>query len=124
MMAGAAGALLLAGCGGDGDDGGDGLRNVPDPAGLREQVGAAANPKAADFPSVQGRSLQEVADSMTAGPEVGLATQQFTTGRNRLAFGVIDPAGKFIYGKTAVYVAPTPGARAKGPYPAPADVLV
>jgi hypothetical protein len=124
MMAVAAAALLFAGCGGDGDDGGDGLRNVPDKGGLREQVGAAANPKAADFPSVDGRSLQEVADSMTAGPEVGLATQQFATGRNRLAFGVIDPAGKFIYGKTAVYVAPTPGARAKGPYPAPADVLV
>jgi hypothetical protein len=124
MMAVAAAALLFAGCGGDGDDGGDGLRNVPDKGGLREQVGAAANPKASDFPSVDGRSLQEVADSMTAGPEVGLATQQFATGRNRLAFGVIDPAGKFIYGKTAVYVAPTPNDRAQGPFIAPADVLL
>ncbi len=119
-----AAALLLAGCGGDDDGGGDGLRNVPDTGGLRQQVGDAASPQAADFPAVKGRSLQELADSLTGGPEAGLATRQFTPGRNRLAFGVIDTAGKFVYGKTAVYVAPTPGARAKGPFPAPADVLV
>ena len=29
-----------------------------------------------------------------------------------------------MYGKTAVYLAPSPGAKARGPYPAPADVLV
>jgi hypothetical protein len=124
IMAVAAAAVLLAGCGGGDDGGGDGLRNVPDQGGLREQVGAAANPAASDFPSVQGRTLQELADSMTGGPEAGLASQQFTTGRNRLAFGVIDPNGKFLYGKTAVYVARSPDARARGPYPAPADVLV
>jgi hypothetical protein len=124
IMAVAAAAILLAGCGGGDDEGGDGLRNVPEQGGLREQVGAAANPAASDFPSVQGRTLQELADSLTAGPEAGLASQQLTTGRNRLAFGVIDPAGRFLYGKTAVYVARSPDARARGPYPAPADVLV
>jgi hypothetical protein len=124
IMAVVAAAFGVASCGGGGDDEGDGLGNVPEQGGLREQVGAAASPKAADFPSVDGRSLQQIADSMTGGPEAGLATQQFTTGRNRLAFGVIDPSGKFIYGKTAVYIAPTPDSRARGPYPAPADVLV
>jgi hypothetical protein len=124
MMAVAAAAILAAGCGGGGDDGGNGLRNVPDQGGLRERVGAAADPAAGDFPAVRGRSLQEVADSMTGGPEAGLASQQLTTGHNRLAFGVIDADGKFVYGKTAVYVAPTPDARARGPYPAPADLLV
>jgi hypothetical protein len=124
IMAVAAAAILLAGCGGGDDEGGDGLRNVPAEGGLREQVGAAADPAASDFPSVQGRTLQEIADSLTAGPEAGLASQRLTTGRNRLAFGVIDPAGKFLYGKTAVYVARSPDARARGPYPAPADVLV
>jgi hypothetical protein len=48
----------------------------------------------------------------------------FTEGRNRLAFGVIDKDGKFVYGKTAVYIAPSPNAKARGPFPAPADVLV
>ena len=125
MMALLAACALTAGCGGGGGDSeGDALRNVPDDGGLRTQVREAGAPAKADFPAVDGRSLQEVADSMTGGPEVGLAGQTFTVGRNRLAFGVIDPDGKFVYGKSAVYVAPQPGARARGPYPAPADVLV
>jgi hypothetical protein len=124
IMAVAAAALLGAGCGGDGERSGDGLSNVPERDGLREQVGAAASPAESDFPKVQGRSLQELADSMTGGPEAGLASQRLVTGRNRLAFGVIDPSGKFVYGKTAVYVAPSPDQRARGPYVAPADVLV
>jgi hypothetical protein len=45
-------------------------------------------------------------------------------GTNRLAFGVIDDQGQFVYGKTAVYVARSPGAPAQGPYVAPADVLI
>ncbi len=125
IMALLAACALTAGCGGGGGgDEGDALRNVPDDGGLRTKVREAGAPAKADFPAVEGRSLQEVADSMTGGPEVGLAGQTFTIGRNRLAFGVIDPQGKFVYGKSAVYVAPQPGARARGPYPAPADVLV
>jgi hypothetical protein len=120
-----AACALLAGCGGGSGDGdGDALRNVPQKGGLREKVGAAAAPAKADFPAVDGRSLQEVANSMTGGPEVGLASQTFTTGRNRLAFGVIDAEGNFVYGQTAVNDAPTPDAKARGPYPAPADLLV
>jgi hypothetical protein len=124
MMAVIAAVLALAGCGGGSDDGGDGTSNVPESGGLREKVRAAAAPAASEFPSVDGRSLQEVADSMQGGPEVGLAGQTFTVGDNRLAFGVIDSQGQFVYGKTAVYIAPDPGARARGPFPAPADVLV
>jgi hypothetical protein len=60
---------------------------------------------------------------------VGLATATFTPGVNRLAFGVIDQAGRFVYAPTAVYVAPLAGRsartapRARGPFPAPADPL-
>ena len=61
---------------------------------------------------------------MTGGPEAALAGSVFTVGRNRLAFGMIDADGKFVYGKSAVYVAPSPGAKARGPYPAPADLLI
>ena len=119
-----AAVLVLAGCGGGSDDGGDGTANVPESGGLREKVRAASAPAASDFPAAEGRSLQQVADSMQGGPEVGLAGQTFTVGENRLAFGVIDAEGAFVYGKTAVYVAPTPDAKAQGPFPAPADVLV
>jgi hypothetical protein len=124
MMALIAAVFAVAGCGGGSDDGGEGTANLPDAGGVREKVSAAASPAASDFPAVEGRSLQQVADSMQSGPEVGLAGQTFTVGRNRLAFGVIDPEGAFIYGKTAVYIAPTPDAKAQGPFPAPADVLV
>jgi len=119
-----AAVLAVAGCGGGDKDSGDGTANVPDKDGLRTKVQAAAAPAASDLPSVDGRSLQEVADSMQGGPEVGLAGQTYITGDNRLAFGVIDAQGQFVYGKTAVYIAPTPDAPAQGPFPAPADVLV
>src|SRR5919107_1946940 len=124
MMAVIAAVFALAGCGGGSSGDGDSTRNVPDSGGLREKVRAAGAPAAADFPAVEGRSLQELADSMQGGPEVGLAGQTFTTGENRLAFGVIDAKGSFVYGRTAVSVAPTPDAKAQGPFPAPADVLV
>ena len=45
-------------------------------------------------------------------------------GKDRLAFGMIDKQGQFLYGPTAVYVAPNPGAPAVGPFVAPADVLL
>ena len=117
-------AGLVAGCGGSSSRGNP-IEQVPEAGGVREKVRAASSPRASDFPAVKGRSLQEVADQVgDPGPEVGLASSVFLVGSNSLAFGVIDPEGGFVYGKTAVYVAPTPGAPAKGPYPAPADVLV
>ena len=123
-MAVIAAVFALAGCGGGSSGDGDSARNVPKSGGLQAKVREASAPKASEFPSVDGRSLQEVADSMQGGPEVGLAGQTYITGDNRLAFGVIDSQGKFVYGKTAVYIAPTPDAPAQGPFPAPADVLV
>jgi hypothetical protein len=53
-----------------------------------------------------------------------MASSVFTPGQNRVAFGMIDSKSGFVYGKTALYVAPKPGAKAQGPYPAPADVLM
>ena len=56
---------------------------------------------------------------------MGLAGSVFLAGqRNRVAFGVIDSKAGFVYGKTALYVARTPDSPARGPYVAPADVLV
>src|SRR3954452_10827615 len=124
MMAVAAAVAVLSGCGGGSGDDGQPISNVPAKGGLREQVAGAAAPAKSDFPATQGRSLQDLANSLTGGVEVGLAGSDYTVGRNRLAFGVIDPNGKFVYGKTAVYIAPSPGAKARGPYPAPTDLLI
>jgi len=118
-------ALAGAGCGGGGDEagGGDPVASVPE-AGLRAQLREAQAVRREDFPAAEGQTLRELADAIGGGPELGLATSVLTAGENRLAFGVIDQEGQFLYGRTALYVARRPGARARGPYPAPADVLV
>ncbi|HYM57323.1 MAG TPA: hypothetical protein VES79_05110 [Solirubrobacteraceae bacterium] len=117
-------SVLLAGCGSS-QRSSDPVEQVPAGSGLREKVRAASQVTRADFPATQGRTLQAVADSVGAtGPELGLASSVFTVGSNRLAFGIIDDRSGFVYGKTAIYVAPTPDKPAQGPYPAPADVLI
>ena len=128
MLAALLGALLvLAGCGG-GDDGAsdDPVSRVPEEGGLRENVRAAAKPDASSFPAAEGKTLNEVAEEIkgAGSTEVGLATSVFTVGEDRLAFGMIDDQGQFVYGPTVVYVAPTPDDPAEGPFVAPADVLV
>jgi hypothetical protein len=115
--------VLLAGCGDD--DGGP----EPPPGQSRSQfertLDEAADVDAGDLADAGGRSLQEVADTVTSGGlQVGLATSEYTPGENRLAFGLIDQRNSFVYGKTAVYLAPTPSSPAQGPYPAPARPLI
>jgi hypothetical protein len=118
--------VFAAGCGGDGGDDGDPVSRVPTEGGLQERVRAASQPREGDFPSADGKTLQEVADEIRGGGsvEAGLASSVFTVGEQRLAFGVIDDQGQFVYGPTAVYVAPAPDEPAQGPFLAPADVLV
>jgi hypothetical protein len=119
--------LAAAGCGG-GDDAGDAAPEDPVaqvPSGLQQKVRAARDPRTADFPKPGGRTLQALADSIGGGPEMGLAGSIFLAGQeNRVAFGVIDQEAGFVYGKTALYYGKTPKAPAKGPFVAPADVLV
>jgi hypothetical protein len=92
---------------------------------VQEKVRAAQDPQPAEFPQPAGKTLQALADEIGGGPEMGLAGSVFLAGQeNRVAFGVIDETAGFLYGKTALYVARTPGSPAKGPYVAPADVLV
>lgn len=119
-----AGAVVAAGCGGD--EKRDKTRgDFPRSAGLRQQVAAATASTAAEFPAVNGRTLDEVSSALDGtGTQAIPATSDFTVGENRLAFGVLDQDAKIVYGKTAVYVADTPGGRARGPYPAPADLLL
>ena len=117
--------LAAAGCGGDGgsDAPEDPVAQVP--SGLQEKVRAARDPQPSEFPATGGKTLQALADEIGGGPEMGLASSIFLAGReNRVAFGVIDKNAGFLYGKTALYVARSPNAPARGPYVAPADVLV
>ena len=120
--------LGLAGCGGGSDSGSDTGR-AQAPPGVSQQdferrLADAASSTKADFPAPGGRTLQAIADTVQAGPELGLATSVFTPGDERLAFGMVDKANNFIYGKTAVYIARDPSQKALGPFPAPADALV
>jgi hypothetical protein len=48
----------------------------------------------------------------------------FVPGSNRLAFGLIDQDNRFVYGRSAVYLARSPSDPARGPFPGPADSLV
>ncbi len=121
-------AVLAAGCGG-GDDTPSG--EAPEdpvaqvPTGLQEKVRAAQDPKESEFPKPAGKTLQALANEIGGGPEMGLAGSVFVAGQdNRVAFGVIDDTAGFLYGKTALYYARTPESPAKGPFVAPADVLV
>ena len=120
-------ALLVAACGGSGtsDEPKDPVQNVPEESGAREKVKVAVAPDEAEFPAADGKTLEELAGTMAAGPSLGMATSIFTTGEpSRMAFGVIGNDGKPVYGPTAIYVAPTPTDPAEGPFVAPADVLL
>ena len=122
-------ALALAGCGGGDDGGGDAAPEDPVaqvPSGLQEKVRAARDPQASEFPKAGGKTLQALADSIGGGPEMGLAGSIFLAGQeNRVAFGVIDQDGRLpLRQDRALLRARRPRSPAKGPFVAPADVLV
>ena len=84
-------ACAMAGCGGGGDGGAsdDPVSRVPEEGGLQENVRAASAARRVDFPSADGKTLNDLAEEVKGGgsTEVGLATSVFTVGENRLAFG-------------------------------------
>jgi hypothetical protein len=105
-----AAALALAACGGDEED---------------SSVAAAA-PPASDFPSPDGRTLEQLAAEATAeGPVVSPGSTTFRPGENRLTFGVFDPGGEPIPdAQVALYVAKGAKGEAQGPFPAAVESLV
>jgi hypothetical protein len=114
-----AGAVGLAGCGGDdGDD-----QNESRGSAFERNLQLAQSPAKSDFPPPEGMTLQQVADRVNR-VQAGLATSEFTPGKNRLAFGVIGNDNRLVYGPSAVYLARTPKDPAEGPFLAPADPLV
>jgi hypothetical protein len=115
-VAGLVAAALVGGCGGT-------SRHKAIVSPVQPAVKTAEHATAADFPKSAGRSLEEVASALTPIPKAGLATSVFTPGQDRIAFGVLDSSNRFIYGKTAVYIARTPSAPAEGPFVAKPDPL-
>lgn len=113
--------LAPAGCGGSGDSDGSGGSNA---AVTEKRVQRAAEVSAEDFPAIEGRTLQAIADTVQRGPQVGLATSVLLPRKERVAFGVMGADNRFVYAKSALYVAETPDSKARGPYPAPADSIV
>ena len=100
-------------------------RSRRSPAACRRRCARRRTRSASEFPKPAGKTLQALADEIGGGPQMGLAGSVYLAGQpNRVAFGVIDEQAGFVYGKTALYVARSPGSPAKGPYVAPADVLV
>src|SRR3954447_8436876 len=116
-------ALLAGACGGSTSS--DPTQSVPKAGGGQQRSPGASAPRRATFPAAKGRTLQQVGDAIGSnGASVALASSQLDVGTNRLAFGVIDSQGQPVYGQTALYIARKPGAKALGPYLAPADVLL
>jgi hypothetical protein len=115
--------LGVAGCGSDESGDGNGAGSTAD-AQLDQLLREAEDVRASDFPATRDRTLQAIASEVQAGPQVGLATSVLLPDRERVAFGLIGSDRRFVYGKTALYVAASPGSRARGPYPAPADSIV
>ena len=81
-------------------------------AGCRSRSAPPRTRSRPSSPKAGGKTLQQLADEIGGGPEMGLAGSVFLAGQdNRVAFGVIDDNAGFLYGKTALYVAPTPDSR-------------
>jgi hypothetical protein len=93
------------------------------PAPAVADLSAALHPRASQFPAVNGKSLKDLGTLAKSSVQLGAATGTFTPGTQRYAFALTTNAGKFVYAPTALYIASSPGAPAKGPFPAPADPM-
>ena len=97
--------------------------SAPGPPPAVAQLGPAQHPRASQFPSAAGKSLKELGTLARSSVELGAATGTFTPGIQRYAFALTTNAGAFVYAPTALYIATSPGAPAKGPFLAPADPM-
>jgi hypothetical protein len=142
LVVAAVAAVALGGCGGTGPAGtnaGGGTRpsaasgTASQPGDLRapatssppavNELGAAERPTSSLFPSPAGRSLAQLAKLVGGTATLGPANATFTPGSRRFAFALTDPAQRFIYAPTAIYLAATPSSPAEGPFLAPADPM-
>jgi hypothetical protein len=94
---------LIAGCGGDdGGDGGDGGSTIA---------------QKTDFPAASGRTLSDLRKGLGPGPVLAATVSILTPGENRYGFALFDRARKQIRAElAAIYLAPTGGGPAQGPF--------
>jgi hypothetical protein len=107
-------AFVVAALAGCGDSGGSPEANQSPP------------PAKAEFPPVDGRSLEQLAGEIGVTQEIvpSPAGRVFRVGENRFGFGMFTVAREQIPDATvAVYVAHGPGGRARGPFPATSESL-
>ncbi len=128
-----AAVLALAGCGSSGSTHSHGTSSststtgrtstttAPKPA--VDELAAAEDPRAGQFPSAHGRSLQQLAKAVKGSAQLGAATGTFTPGTRRFAFALTSSSGAFIYAPTALYIARRPNSPAIGPILAPDDPM-
>ena len=102
-------ALVLAGCGDSGDEGGEA---APPPA------------QAEDFPDPTGKSIEELREGLGPGPVLAQSVSLLEPGKNRFGFGLFDRARKQIVdAPAAIYVEPVEGGKVLGPFPASYESL-
>lgn len=126
-------ALLATGCGGGSGGGANTVSNATQTSRARAPAAAITVPaeakiaehvSATEFPPSGGRSLEQLASMVKAGPKLGLAVSALIPGTQRFAFGLLTSDNQLLYAKSAVYVAQRPSAPARGPYPAPLDSMI
>jgi hypothetical protein len=89
-----------------------------------DEIPQAENPKRSQFPATRGRTLQQLAATVSGSAQLGAATGTFTPGIRRFAFALNATSGAFVYAPTAIYIGRTPTSRAQGPFLAPADPMI
>jgi hypothetical protein len=122
--------LALAGCGGSGSHTSSTTpttRQAPGTPNSAVQQGLriAGNPVTGEFPAPGGKTLLALAQQYARGQVVlALSTSVALPGPYRFAFGLIGSDNHFVYGPSAIYVAPSHSAPAQGPNPAPIDSML
>lgn len=82
-------------------------------------MGAAAPqvPSVTQFPKVRGRTMNELASTLQAGPVLAPSVSLLLPGENRFGFGLFDRSRKQISDAPgAIYIARSENAPAEGPY--------
>lgn len=105
LLAVAAIGMLVSGCGGS-DDSGDGV--------------ARSAPAASDFPSAEGKTIDEILNEQTPSEKVvAAAAMAFEVGENRYPFGIFNVDRTQVEdADVALYFAKSPQAPVEGPLPA------